>query len=330
MLRQIRAKERPTLVSNALAVEGKSIMNDEKQTRTQRAKARRRYIVNLMKENDAVRSIDLSRKFKCSTTSIRNDLRHLRELGIELHIKKGIISAEESHRASIIREIKFPANFKDAGVSILSYFSHVLEEKYPDTDATVVISQKGENVILKVESDEGELERIEETLVDYGKVIKGKIAAKELFPDTLASIELTNKLELVKMELRLKEQTFNSLNTNQNQRIVSLENQVSDLRNLIGTQLNTVQDLSQTLSNIYRDNHVSSSVARAIDTISKLAESGHSTKNEEELQKALLSVKSENLSLFKQISASLLSFTNSVSVNIATSWVQSVLSSLPK
>ena len=291
---------------------------------------RRRYIHDRIKEGDAVRISELAVKFGCSLHTVRNDLRYLRELGIEAHTKRGVLSANTRHLASIIREIKFPANYKDAGVSILAYFSKVLSEKYPDTDASVVISQYGDLVTLKIESDEGELERIEETLVNYGKVVKGEISPKELLPNAIASLELSNKLELAKMELRLSEQSFSALSAVQNSRIMSLETQVSELRSLIGSQLGAVQSLAESLAAISKSNSVSESVAKAIDTIVQMSNTNHSKINEKVLTKALLTVKNENESMFVKIKDSILSFSNSISANIATPWVITVLNSLPK
>ena len=277
-----------------------------------------------------MRISELAEKFRCSPHTVRNDLRFLREIGIEVQTKRGVLSANPLHRASVIREIRFPANYKDAGVSILAYFSKVIEEKYPETDATVTISQHGDLVTLKIESDEGELERIEETLASYGRVVKGEIAAKVLLPNSFAAIELENKLELAKMELRLREQSFGALAECQNLRILSLEGQVSELRSLIGSQLSTVQSLAASLTEIAKSNRVSKSVARAIDTIARMTDAERTKQNEADLTKALLTVRNENKSMFEAVSGSISSFANSIAANIATPWVVTVLNSLPK
>lgn len=305
-------------------------MKDDAKSAIERANSRRRYIVDRIREGDAVRIVDLAAKFRCSPHTVKNDLRFLRELGIEVHTKRGILSANPLHRATIVREIKFPARYKDAGVSILAYFSKVLEEKYPETDATVVISQRGDLVTLKIESDEGELARIEETLGDYGKVIKGEIGPKELLLNPIASMELTNKLEMAKLELRLKEQSLNALMETQNARVASLESQVTELRNLIGSQLGTVQTLAASLTAISNSSNASKPVANAIDTIARLADAEHTKQHEEELTKALLKVRKEDESLYATVKSSILSFSNSIAANIATPWVVAVLNSLPK
>lgn len=299
-------------------------------TTEERLTSRRRYILDHLKEGDSVPITDVSKTFRCTPDTIRRDLRYLRKIGIDVATKRGVISANSLRRASIVREILFPSTYKEAGVSILSYFARILEEKYPNTDATVAITQKGDNVTLKIESDEGELERIEKTLTEYGQVVKGDLPPSKFLPSTAAAVELKDKLEIVQMELRLKEQSFGLLKEAQSQRIQSLEDQASDLRNMIGIQLGTVQDLGRSLSEIAKQNAVSNSVAQAIDTISRLAESAHTKKNEQDLANALLAVKNENESLFSAIKGAILSFSDSVAANLATPWVATVINSLPK
>ena len=48
-----------------------------------------------------------------------------------------------SRASGIKRSITFPPEFKEAGVAILSYFSHVLAVKYPDTNVGVTIEKLG-------------------------------------------------------------------------------------------------------------------------------------------------------------------------------------------
>ncbi|EKD87295.1 MAG: hypothetical protein ACD_36C00159G0003 [uncultured bacterium] len=304
--------------------------NLNEMTTQERLTSRRRYILDRLKEGDLVPITDISKTFQCTPDTIRRDLTFLRKIGIDVATKRGIISGNSTHRASIVREILFPSTYKDAGVSILSYFARVLEEKYPNTEATVAISQKGDNVTLKIESDEGELERIEKTLSEYGQVVKGVLLPSKFLPSTIAALELKNKLEIVRMELRLKEQSYGLLTEAQNQRILSLEDQVSDLRNLIGLQLETVHDLGRSLSEIAKQNVVSDSVAKAIETISRLAESAHTQKNEKDLTSAILLVKKENEPLYSAIKRTIFSFSNSVAANLATPWVVTFLNSLPK
>jgi len=295
-----------------------------------RIKLRRAYIAKRFKDGDAIRVEDIATKFKVKSRTILKDLRYLRDLGIDIYSKKGVISIKETNRVNIIREIIFPAEFKSAGVSILSYFSEILDKKYPETDASVSIIQDGNNITLKIESEKGEIGRIEKTLEDYGKVVNGLIEPKEMMGNTVDSIELTNKLELVQMELRLKEQSFQALHGSQVEMISSLETQVTELRTLIGSQLGTVQSLSNIIQNLSENTKIPPAVSLAIRTVSELAKQNHNEENEEKLKTALNTIKVEDKALFTTITKSIVNFSTSIAANMSTPWVLAVINSLPK
>jgi hypothetical protein len=61
--------------------------------------------------------------------------------------------------------MEFPREYHQAVVGLLSYFSAVLKEKYPQQNATVRIEQIGTTVRLIVESEDGSREIIERALV---------------------------------------------------------------------------------------------------------------------------------------------------------------------
>lgn len=291
---------------------------------------RHRYIIERLKEGDAVRVEDLASKFGCSPSTIQSDLRHLRYLGIELATRRGVIQAKESRRASLIREISFPPEYKEAGISILSYFSRVLEHKYPNIDAAVTITQQGTKVTLKVESGEGELEIIEKALTEYGKVVSGEMAPKDFVQAPFAILELNNRLEIARLELRLKEQAHLAMSSQQNERIISLEGQLKELRAIVGTQLEVFSDLTGMLRHLSSSADLSNSVAKAMDTLQKVILSGHTEDNERLLASSLRTIRDEDPGLFQQIRASISAVGHSIAANLATPWVVSILSSLPK
>lgn len=299
-------------------------------SRKQIATDRRRDILRHIKEGDSVRVTELAKRYYCSPHTIRNDLSYLRELGIEVKTKKGIIAPGDTNRAHLVRQIKFPAIYKEAGISILSYFSKILEEKCPESDAEVMISQHGDTVKLRIESDEGELTTIEKTLTEFGKVVKGDLAPSEFLNNDIAVLELSNKLELAKIELKLKEQTFLLINDNQTNRVNSLENQVTELRELIGKQLNTMDSFTQALITSTHNNNFSPAVSNMMDTISRLAEENHTIKNEDELKQTLLELKQQDPTVFKEVVDNIKSFANSIAANMTTHWMIGIVNALPK
>jgi len=291
---------------------------------------RRRFIVTSIEQGDSIRVSDLSAMFSCSDGSIQNDLKSLRSLGLKIGTKRGVIEAKKDKSVSFIRKLEFPAQYKESAVSILSYFSRVLEQKYPNMDAGVSILQKGNTVTLKIETNEGEIETIVSTLRSYGQVVTGQLAPADFFNEPSAILELNNRLEIAKLELRLKEQSHLMFASSQEKRIDSLENQLSELRGLIGSQLTTVSSLAAVIKSLSDSNRVSPSVSRALDTVTRLVTQKYSEDNELKLRESLTFIQSEDSGLFKKLFSSASTIGHSVVANLCTPWVISVLNSLPK
>ncbi len=292
---------------------------------------RRRFIVDWINgDGGPLRVEDVARIHNSSDTAVRNDLRFLRSLGIQVGTKRGIIGAKKSKIVSLIRQLEFPAEYKESAVSILSYFSRVLEQKYPEIDAGVSIEQKGLSVTMKIEGPEGKIDAIEKTLGEYGEVVQGQLAPSEFFSNPSEVMELNNRLEIAKLELRLKQEAFLSHSASQERRIESLEAQLSDVRNIIRDQLSTVSSLASSIEGIVKSERVSPAVAKALSTVTKLVSAKHTEKNEKELRSALDSIRSEDAALFERLSDSLSSVGHSVAANLATPWAVAVLNALPK
>ena len=82
-------------------------------------------------------------------------------------------------------------------MSILNYFGQVLEEKYPDLDTAVLIKQRGNTVSMTVETPQGEQEKIEKTLDEYGLVVTRQMAPEEFLDDKIAILELRAGTHLI-------------------------------------------------------------------------------------------------------------------------------------
>lgn len=102
---------------------------------------------------------------------------------------------------SIKRSIEFPPEYKQAGVSILNYFSEVLEKKYPEAKATVQIKQDGLKVTMTIDPVNGDPETIEKTLDEYGLVVTGKMAPEVFTDDKHMIMELKQELRIAKLRI---------------------------------------------------------------------------------------------------------------------------------
>lgn len=296
---------------------------------TQEYTTRRRYIVERLSKGDSVRIADIANAFGCAESTVRNDLRFLRSIGLEVRTRRGVLQAGASGRATLVRELQFPPEYKESVVSILSYFSRVVEQKYPEIDAGVVIRQSGNTVTLTVETDEGEIETIAKTLDEYGLVVTGKLAPADMFDDPVSVLELGNRLEVAKLELRLKEQAHQMIASTQEGRIVSLESQLTEVRALVGEQLTAVGRLTGVIERLVDTERLTPAVARALDTLTALMSAEHTDANEAKLIDALETISVEDTGLFEKLSSSISSIGHSIATNLSTSWVLAVLKSLP-
>ncbi len=106
----------------------------------------------------------------------------------------------------IVRQIEFPPQHHQAGLSILEYFGTVVRQKYPHIPVKVRIEQEGLKVRMVVETPEGKKEPIEETLTEYGLVVVGRKKPEDLLADKfhILQLEQTLQLERVRHEQTLR------------------------------------------------------------------------------------------------------------------------------
>lgn len=300
-------------------------MNDQRETPIER----RRFILEHAQEGDSLILTDLATKFGVTKSSIYRDLAFLRDLGIPIGTKGGVVSMGDTATATILREIKFPPKYKQAGVGVLSYFSTVLAQRYPETEAAVTITQSGEVVTLKVESSRGDVEIIERTLSEYGRVVVGDLPVSDFLSDPIEAMQLKNKLEITALELRLKEQSFLQQTGEHIRRIESLEKETSELRALIGLQLTTVHHLGSALGQLAEAERLSPAAARAMESISSLIGAEHNARVETELRQALETLRKEDVGLYERVKRSLSSVGHAVATNVSTQWIMTLINSLP-
>jgi len=291
---------------------------------------RRKLVIESITSGIPLKADDIQQRFKISRNAIFNDLRVLRLIGINVRIVDGYITNPDPDAGRIIREITFPPEYREAGVAILSYFARVLEQKCPEAGARVSIVQDGNTVRLQIETNKGDRQTIERTLSDYGKVVTGELLPTQFYSDPAAVTELSNKLEITKMELRLKEQNFLTYQNHSERRMNELAGQVAGLMSLVGSQLTTVQTLSQALTSLASSERLSPAVAKALDAITKLVSSKKSSESEARLHQALHVIHAEDAGFFARLKGSASNIAHSVAGNLATPWVVAAINAFPK
>ena len=124
---------------------------------------------------------------------------------VQVLVEQGLIRSSSLARdtdpaRTIIREIEFPPEYHQTGLSILEYFGTVVRQKYPDTAVKVRIEQEGLKVRMVIETPEGKKEPIEKTLTEYGLVVVGEKKPAEFLTDKFHVMRLENRLEQMKMQ----------------------------------------------------------------------------------------------------------------------------------
>lgn len=112
------------------------------------------------------------------------------------------IKKTEENLNRIKKSIHFEPRHRQAGIGILSYFSKILDETYPNQDIRFRIEQNNNIVSLIIETPEGNLiERIEKTLMQYGEVITGLAPVNSITNNELLMLDIKNELRIAKLRV---------------------------------------------------------------------------------------------------------------------------------
>ncbi len=188
----------------------------------------------------------------------------------------------------ILRSIEFSPEHHEAGLTILSYFGKIVREKYSGMKVKVNIEQEDLTVRMIIQSDEGNIEKIEKTLEDYGLVIKGEMPITEFISDPYQVIELKQQLRIAHMQIENQKEILSISNKLYGERIFNLEQQVNNLNAHIAMGLRLLDN----------KNHVLKS---AIDLIYNKLNNDINQQDFIEIKEALGNIRERDQTLFSQI-----------------------------
>ena len=233
----------------------------------------------------------------------------------------------------IQRSLVFKPEHKQAGISILSYFSEVVNQKYPDINVKIKIEQEQSTVRMIVETPKGEIKKIEETLDQYGMVVQGQIPPNQLLHNPLEIMALEQKLERSALELRHTKELLDTAkiyNKENKEKIFQLEDQVKSLHNIIGESLRGTKSahlLIRKLLDKYNSNDI---VKDSLELIEKKISVGIKPSDKKEIKQTLESIKRENPKVLKELSDFVKGSITGVGGNLLYSWIITVSNALPK
>lgn len=133
------------------------------------------------------------------------------------------ISARSFKEDALIRSIEFPPEYKQAGISILHYFSEILSQKYPEENVKVRIEQEHLKITMIIESENGQEEKIQKELESYGLVITGKMPVEQFCNNPIDAMALRQKLEIATLEVKHTKELMYAERNQYETRISSLE-----------------------------------------------------------------------------------------------------------
>ncbi len=149
-----------------------------------------------------------------------------------------------SNQMIIERSIKFPPEYHQAGVSILSFFGEILRRKYPDHKATIRIEQDDLRVRMIVEPLNGRVEVFERALDEYGLVLTGQITPEQFTDDSFLAMNLKHELRLAQARIESQKELLQY----QEKHLINRDRQIDQMLKLIGQSLHAPQPYNLDIS----------------------------------------------------------------------------------
>jgi hypothetical protein len=232
--------------------------------------------------------------------------------------------------AKIVREITFPPEYQQAGLSILSYFSTVLQDKYPDVPATISIQQHPDVVTLIITLPDGTQDRVSKTLNEYGLVVTGKISPREFIDDDIRALALQQKLELAHMEVRQTRELLKVQDSYATKRIESLEVEIRNLHLLLSREFTSRENLQSGLLDLasrLAAGHISEQTSSLLQNLATAI----TERNGDKARVVLEDIQSSQPGLFSKLNEFFLqAATSGVIGNSVYDWLKLFWPALPK
>jgi transcriptional regulator with GAF, ATPase, and Fis domain len=270
---------------------------------------------------------------------LENIVTHLILSG-DLDVVREELRARESHKEApqpslISKFIEFPPELYQSGMSILTYFATFIRKKYPEKDIKVRIEQHGLKVRMVIKTSEGDKEEIEETLQQYGQIIKGEIAPDSFFVDRADVIELEQQLNIAKVQLETQKELL-SLKDGEiriaTQRIDFVEKRYDKLQDIMGKTLNySAQKEEKWLALMDRIIEQSNTiVSPSLHLLKNIIEKGIAPSDEKSVKEALRTINDHEPDIFKHVVDIVKGSVSGVAGNLFYTWIVPIIAAMPK
>ncbi|OPX44464.1 pentapeptide repeat protein [Ruminiclostridium hungatei] len=238
-------------------------------------------------------------------------------------------SSEYEKNNRIIKSIVFLPEHKQAGIAILEYFSEVLRQKYPYMEVKITIEQLDKKVRMIIDPPEGEQEIIERTLEEYGMVISGKMKPEEFLENPMEVLRLKNKLEIAEMELRQERRIFQLTENHYGNRILSLENEITNLYGIIGQAFGNSKETNNIMKTLVEKYHDSEIALSALNLIEEKIETGISDEDAEKIYKLLYDAREKKPGIITDLKTFIIGSMSGATGNMVADIIPKLLLLLP-
>ena len=210
----------------------------------------------------------------------------------------------KTSQARVIRSLRFPPEFRQSGIAILSYFSEILESKYPEMEVSVQIHQNGNKVTLEIETPEGKREVVEEELKQYGLVVLNERSVESFLPNQYDALRLQQRLDMVNAELRGLERLRESERQSYQSQIGSLEDQMGFLRELLITDKDASKTVLEQVLGLLKES--GSREEQAVKAVIEKIEAGDDSLDVDVVERCFAEVKRDDQNLFEKLQGMIL------------------------
>lgn len=221
----------------------------------------------------------------------------------------------------IRRTITFEPHQIQAGVGLLSYFSEVLKQKCSDSKSKVSIEQDGEKVRLMIKSEAGMEHKVEALLNEYGEVLNGTLPAEQFMTDQVQLLSLQRKLDMAALEVKHHQDILALTKANYDQRIVTLEEQVSGLRQMLSESITSHRIAQEQVSKLIEKYGNESELELELLSLAKKLDERAADVQKGELERLVKQLHAENPKMANEFLSLMKGPLEGVVGNIIYSWL---------
>ena len=254
----------------------------------------------------------------------------LKSLKVFEGLKVTIESNNSPHGADkILRSIEFMPEHRQAGIGILNYFTKYLAERYPDISVKVAIEQDDNKVRMVIESGDGTIETVEQTLEEYALIITGKASAADFLTEKYQIMELNQKLEMAAMEIRWQNRFITALEHDKASQRDFFVKQIEQLNRSVALGITNSTKLISALERIIKRPMIDPSVLAAVERITTSLREERPF-DENEVREDLATIARESPSILRELFDSCVDGAMGAAGNLLATWISPLVNLFPR